>query len=62
MTGKQIEGHRKKYERRNGAVRKHFPGKGLGEFDCYICHKKYTRYGKYDRFCNSCRVHIFTPT
>jgi hypothetical protein len=62
MTGKQLGGHRKKYERRNGAVRQHFPGKGLGEFDCNICYKKYTRYGKYDRFCNSCRLRIFTPT
>lgn len=56
-------GRRKKYERRReGAVRPHFPGKGLGEFECNICYKKYTRYGKYDRFCNPCRSRIFMPT
>jgi len=52
---------RKKYERRNGAVRQHFPGKGLGKYKCFICQKEYMRYGKYERFCNPCRYRIWTP-
>jgi len=52
---------RKKYDQCDGAVRQHFPGKGLGEYKCFICQKKYTRSGKYDRFCNPCRYRIWMP-
>ena len=52
---------KRKYSRRGGQVRQHFPGKGLGEFNCNYCQRKYTRYGKYDRFCNWCRRNVWMP-
>jgi len=49
------------YQRRGGQPNQHFPKQGIGQFNCNYCGKKYTRYGKYDRFCNTCRRNVWTP-
>ena len=56
MTGKQIRTYPR--VRKHGKHRAHHPNQGIGEFKCNVCQKKYTRYNKFDRFCNECRARL----
>ena len=51
-------GRKRDYQRRGGQPNQRFPKQGIGQFKCNYCEKKYTRYGKYDRFCNTCRRNV----
>ena len=50
--------NKRDYQRRGGQPNQHFPKQGIGQFKCNYCGKKYTRYGKYDRFCTTCRRNV----
>jgi len=53
MTGKQTKTYPRKRKTHEYKI-----NKGIGKFKCNICEKKYIRYSKFDRFCNSCRSRI----